>query len=304
MGLPVGEQNTDVEQNESEDEADKTEHGKVQNQEQEESEVEMDAEMEEDNDLQPQVGISSPSLSPLPSAELRNGNGPHESTETMQDVKITVDRGIASSLPALTQSVISAAKHATRVSRSFASKFPHSPESSWLRSPDRMKIMDTVLRSGGAGLSLIAFSVMVATNETRTGAGSTFKMTFTDFRAYNYLVALNLISFLYSSGQLYILGQSRRNNAFSSPFKQGLFVYICDQVLAYLLFSASSAAATASELSHHGLRNIWPPACSTWKLWLFCSKADGAVTMSFFSSFFVILSSLFSGYYLSTLLTE
>nr|P0DJI7.1 RecName: Full=CASP-like protein 3 [Osmunda lancea] len=162
-----------------------------------------------------------------------------------------------------------------------------------------MKIIAIAPRIGAAVLSLVAFSVMASTGERRSGAGSTFKVKFSDFQAYNYLIALNVILFVYSTVQLVMLVNSNHNSSFSSPFKWVLGVYICDQLLAFLLFSASSSAATASELSRHGLHNIWPPACATWKLWTFCSKAEAAVAMSFLSSFFIITSSILSGYHLS-----
>lgn len=167
-----------------------------------------------------------------------------------------------------------------------------------------MKNIGLALRFGSAIFSLIAFSVIISTNEKRVAAGSTFFVKFSDYQAYNYLAALNLLSFLYSSGQLVLLAQARNSSILSSPVKWGASVYLCDQMLAFLIISSSSSAATASELSRHGLRNIWPPACSTWKLSLFCSKADVAVGMSFISFLFMLLSSFSSGYHLSKLLAE
>lgn len=209
-----------------------------------------------------------------------------------EDVKITLNFAVNSTnIPSLMNS---ATKTGCLLS---ASSYYNSQSSS-------IKKLEVMLRFGSAVFSLIAFSVMVSTNEKRIAAGSTFYVKFSDFKAYNYLVALNLLSFLYSSGQLIMFAQSKSSSILSSPIKWGALVYICDQMLAFLLVSSSSSAATASELSRHGLHNIWPPACSTWKLWLFCIKADGAIVMSFFSSLFVLLSSFSSGYHLSQLLAE
>lgn len=166
-----------------------------------------------------------------------------------------------------------------------------------------MKNTELALRFGSAIFSLIAFSVIISTSEKRIAAGSTFYVKFSDYQAYNYLAALNLLSFLYSAGQLVLLAQAK-GNILSSPVKSGILLYLGDQILAFLMVSSSSSAATASELSRHGLHNIWPPACSTWQLSLFCCKADVAVSMSFVSFLLMLLSSFASGYHLSKVLAE
>ncbi|MCO5604175.1 hypothetical protein L7F22_058336 [Adiantum nelumboides] len=167
-----------------------------------------------------------------------------------------------------------------------------------------LKMIEAVLRSAAAVFSLIAFCVMSSTWERRVAAGSTFEVKFSDYQAYNFLVTLNVLTFAYSSAQVVVVLQSCSSSSsssssiFATPLRSAICKYFCDEVLAFCLFPASSSAATASEMSHYGLHNIWPPACSTWKLWLFCLKADVAVIISFFSSCFVILSSLISGFHL------
>ncbi|MCO5593890.1 hypothetical protein L7F22_047909 [Adiantum nelumboides] len=167
-----------------------------------------------------------------------------------------------------------------------------------------MKNLALMLRFGSAIFSLIAFSVIVSNKEKQMAAGSTFYVKFSDYQAYNYLTAINLLTFLYSSGQLILLPQGRTSRILSSPIKWGALLYLCDQMLAFLMISSSSSAATASALSRHGLHNIWPPACSTWQLSLFCSRADVAIAMSFVSCLFIFLSTFSSGYHLSNLLAE
>lgn len=248
------------------------------------------------------TGKADTEVSSLPPEELESGKiSPEIATTTGSggQLKLIVDRSFSSSVPALTHSLISAAKNAAFPSRSLSSPPFYGAEPWEIRKSGHMKLVQVVLRFASVVLSLITFSVMAAASEIRSGAGSTFKTTYSDFQAYNYLVAINVISCIYSSWQLILLVQSRTRYIFSSEFKWRLCVYICDQILAFLLFSASSSAATAAELSRHGLNNIWPPACSTWELWIFCSKADGAVVMSFISSFCVILTTIFSGYILS-----
>ncbi|KAH7435104.1 hypothetical protein KP509_06G049800 [Ceratopteris richardii] len=167
-----------------------------------------------------------------------------------------------------------------------------------------MMVIEVGLRIAGAILALVTFSVMCAASEWRRGAGSTFKMSFSDYQAYNYLVGVNIISFLYSCGRSFRTWQPEEDDFVISIRKEKTIVYACDQVLAFLLLSASTAAATAAQLSRHGLHNIWPPACETWSLWHFCTKADAAVVISFFSSLSVISSSIFSGYRISSSLPE
>ncbi|KAH7280831.1 hypothetical protein KP509_36G015900 [Ceratopteris richardii] len=155
----------------------------------------------------------------------------------------------------------------------------------------RMRKLAMLLRSGSAIFSLIAFSVIISTNEKRIAAGSTFYVKFSDYQAYN--------------GQLVLLKRGRTTTrVLSSPVKWGASLYLCDQILAFLMTSSSSSAATASELSWNGLHSIWPPACSTWGLSLFCSRADVAVAMGFVSCLFMFLITFSSGYHLSVLLAE
>lgn len=92
-----------------------------------------------------------------------------------------------------------------------------------------MKIVEVILRFGGAVMSLIAFTVMAATSETQTVVENTFKLKFNDFQAYSYLVAVNVISFIYSSWQLIVLGQSTKSS-FLPFLDPELCLYICDQV--------------------------------------------------------------------------
>ncbi|KAH7282313.1 hypothetical protein KP509_35G024700 [Ceratopteris richardii] len=172
----------------------------------------------------------------------------------------------------------------------FSRSFYYKPRS------DRIKNLTAFLRFGGALFSLIAFSVTVSTNEERIAGESTFYVKFSDYQAYNYVAAINLLTFLYSSGQLVLLARARTTRILSSPLKWSASVYACDQILAFLMVSSSSSAATASQLSRFGLRNIWPPACSTWRLSFFCLRADISVAMSFVSCFFMFLSTLSSGW--------
>ncbi|KAH7302436.1 hypothetical protein KP509_23G073100 [Ceratopteris richardii] len=220
---------------------------------------------------------------------------------TVSKEKLDLKPSLRTPFASIRHSVSAAAKHVSFKSDSISSRTSaaiYGEKPWWKRVSHQMKIIEAALRAGGAILALISFSVMCATSEWRQGAGSTFKMSFTDYQAYNYLVAINVISFVYSCFQSFAVWQSYEIGI-AGTARRKLTTHVCDQVLAFLLFSASTAAATAAQLSRHGLRNIWPPACATWSLWHFCSKADAAVAMSFFSSLFVISSAVYSGYHTS-----
>ncbi|KAH7292919.1 hypothetical protein KP509_28G003500 [Ceratopteris richardii] len=102
----------------------------------------------------------------------------------------------------------------------------------------QMKVMDALLRSAAAVCSLVAFCVMSSTREMRSGAGSTFEVKFSDFQAYSYLVAANVLAFVYSSAQVVMVLQSanRKSNqgsVFTSLVQSGVFKYLCDEVGIY-----------------------------------------------------------------------
>eukprot|EP00249_Psilotum_nudum_P006694 c19982_g1_i1 orf=464-1246(+) len=172
---------------------------------------------------------------------------------------------------------------------------------------DRRKIAEAILRIATAIFSLIAFLVMANNHQTGTELGTklTFHAKFSDFQAYSYLLGMNLLAFVYSTAQVFMWGLACKQGYIYSPtFNLALAVFICDKLMALLLFSASSSAATVSILSQKGVGSIWPSICTVWQVANFCSQAEGAVGMSFFSSFCIIASALFSGYNLVRLMTN
>ncbi|MCO5600893.1 hypothetical protein L7F22_055010 [Adiantum nelumboides] len=116
----------------------------------------------------------------------KTGIASNRSTATSE--KADVKPSLRTSIPSLAHSVASAAKHVSFKSSSLSSRSSSAIYGSkprwWKGSPHRMKIIEVGLRIGGAILALITFSVMCATSELRKGAGSTFKMSFTDYQAY------------------------------------------------------------------------------------------------------------------------
>lgn len=108
-------------------------------------------------------------------------------TTTVPIEKIDAKPSMRPSIPSITHSVISAAKHVSFKSQSLSSRSSsalYGSSSWWKGSAHQMKIVEVALRFGGAVLALITFAVMAATREKQQGAGSTFTMKFTDYQAY------------------------------------------------------------------------------------------------------------------------
>lgn len=154
-------------------------------------------------------------------------------------------------------------------------------------------------------LSLIAIVVMCSTRGSMRTDGVDFgTLKFNHFQAYRYLVAVNVIVFVYSTFQfiqlLYtvILGISFIPSIFISTWMTFGF----DQLFLYLLLSASTSAATVANMSYTGEMGI--QLCSRFDVGSFCSKADVAVTMSFFAVLAMLSSTILAIYRIAVLLRE
>ncbi|KAJ8485382.1 hypothetical protein OPV22_017867 [Ensete ventricosum] len=145
----------------------------------------------------------------------------------------------------------------------------------------RMTRAEAVLRMAAVLLCMISFSVM-ASDKTEGWAGDSFDR----YKEFRFLVAINVIGFVYSLFQVY--GKIHRVIAMkyiiASP-KRYYFELAMDQILAYLLMSASSAAASRNDawVSRFGRDD-------------FTDKASGAIVMSFLAFVVFALSSLLSAY--------
>ncbi|XP_071694078.1 CASP-like protein 4A3 [Rutidosis leptorrhynchoides] len=130
-------------------------------------------------------------------------------------------------------------------------------------------------------LSLIAFCVMV-TDKTQGWSGDSFDR----YKEYRYLVAVNVIAFIYATLQVtdltYHLVYEKHIVAFSLRI---LFNFLIDQILAYLLISSSSSAATRID--------DW---VLNWGKDDFTKRASASVVMSFLTFLSFAFSSLISGY--------
>lgn len=128
---------------------------------------------------------------------------------------------------------------------------------------------------------LIAFSVM-ASDKTQGWSGDSFDR----YREYRYLVAVNAIGFSYAAFQAidmtYHLIHGKHIIAY---YLRPHFDFAIDQILAYLLISASSSAATRV--------TDW---VSNWGKDDFTQMATASIGMSFLAFVAFALSSIISGY--------
>ncbi|KAL4634014.1 hypothetical protein ACB092_04G166300 [Castanea dentata] len=132
-------------------------------------------------------------------------------------------------------------------------------------------------------LCLISFSVMAA-DKTQGWSGDSFDR----YTEYRYCLSVNVIAFVYSGFQAYDLAYNMITG--KHVIRHHLrrhFTFFMDQVLAYLLISASSSAASRVD--------DWQ---SNWGKDEFTIMASASVGMAFLAFVAFAFSSLISGYYL------
>ncbi|XP_052183073.1 CASP-like protein 4A3 isoform X1 [Diospyros lotus] len=130
-------------------------------------------------------------------------------------------------------------------------------------------------------LCLISFSVMAA-DKTQGWSGDSFDR----YKEYRYCVAVNVIGFVYSGFQACDLAYNLiTGKSFIMHHLRYHFDFAMDQILAYLLISASSSAATRVD--------DW---VSNWGKDEFTEMASASVGMSFVAFVAFAISSLICGY--------
>ncbi|XP_022775305.1 CASP-like protein 4A3 [Durio zibethinus] len=134
-------------------------------------------------------------------------------------------------------------------------------------------------------LCLISFSVMAA-DKTQGWSGDSYDR----YKEYRYCLSVNVIGFVYAGFQAYDLAYYliTEKHVIHHYLRQP-FDFFMDQILAYLLISASSAAATRVD--------DWQ---SNWGKDEFTEMASASVAMAFLAFVAFAFSSLISGYELCT----
>ncbi|XP_058781784.1 CASP-like protein 4A3 [Vicia villosa] len=159
-----------------------------------------------------------------------------------------------------------------------------------LRSAPVSCTAEEVTRKAGLGfrlcemvVCLISFSVMAA-NKTQGWSGDSYDR----YKEYRYCLSMNVIGFAYSGLQACDLAfQLVTGKHMISHHLRYHFQFFLDQVVAYLLISASSSAATRVD--------DWQ---SNWGKDEFTEMATVSVGMSFLAFVAFAMSSLISGYIL------
>ncbi|KAK7330480.1 hypothetical protein VNO77_24675 [Canavalia gladiata] len=135
-------------------------------------------------------------------------------------------------------------------------------------------------------LCLISFSVMAA-DKTQGWSGDSFDR----YKEYRYCLSVNVIAFAYAAFQACDLAyQLVTGRQVIKHHLRYHFDFFMDQVLAYLLISAASSAATRVD--------DWQ---SNWGKDEFTEMASASVALAFLAFFAFAISSLISGYNLCTL---
>ncbi|CAN8285006.1 unnamed protein product [Cochlearia groenlandica] len=130
-------------------------------------------------------------------------------------------------------------------------------------------------------LSLISFSIM-ASDRTKGWSGDSFDR----YKEYRFCLSVNVVAFVYSAFQACDLAYHLiKEKHFISHHLRPLFEFIMDQVLAYLLLSASTAAVTRVD--------DW---VTNWGKDDFTEMASASIAMSFLAFLAFAFSSLISGY--------
>ncbi|RWR85590.1 CASP-like protein 4A3 [Cinnamomum micranthum f. kanehirae] len=141
-------------------------------------------------------------------------------------------------------------------------------------------------RVSGLVFCLISFSVMAA-DKTQGWAGDSYER----YKEYRYCISVTIIGFVYSGFQAYALTHHLMTvgkHLIPHPIHY-YFDFSLDQILAYLLMSSSSSAATRTD--------SW---VSNWGEDEFTKKATASVGMSFLAFIAFAFSALISGYNLCT----
>ncbi|XP_059303808.1 CASP-like protein 4A3 [Lycium ferocissimum] len=130
-------------------------------------------------------------------------------------------------------------------------------------------------------LCLISFSVMAA-DKTQGWSGDSFDR----YTEYRYCVAVNIIGFVYSGFQAFdLIYNLASRKHFLSHHTRYHFDFLMDQILAYLIMSASSSAATRAY--------DW---ISNWGKDEFTEMASASIGVSFLAFIAFAFSSHISGY--------
>ncbi|OIW06669.1 hypothetical protein TanjilG_04063 [Lupinus angustifolius] len=134
---------------------------------------------------------------------------------------------------------------------------------------------------------IISFAVLAADKEgIQIMQQYSLPNSFNRFNEFKYTLSVNAIGFVYSGLQIFGLVKYFITKKYTlNPLLRGYFNFAMDQIVTYLLMSASSSAAT--------LAYNWE---SIWGEYKFAIMANASVTFSYIAFVAFALTSLVSGY--------
>lgn len=162
--------------------------------------------------------------------------------------------------------------------------------------------VEVVMRLSVVLLLLLAF-ILIASDSKTTKIGYVLgqvTLKFTYFDAFQYLLSASMIACGFSVIQL--VPELYRMHTGEVLIPENIILYfnfICDQFLAYLLLSSTSAGMTASNLVRKGYDLVWLSLCSGTGFWSFCAQAAASVSMAFLAFLIMASLALLSGYRLA-----
>ncbi|XP_062167570.1 CASP-like protein 4B1 [Alnus glutinosa] len=162
----------------------------------------------------------------------------------------------------------------------------------WKRE-DFMKSGSLALTGLALLFSLLSFIVMAANNH---GDG----MDFNQYETYRYVLAIAILSTVYTGGKAF--RQALELWAGKRMFQQrtsALIGFFGDQIMAYLLISAASSAASLTNLLREAIDGIVGIDTDSSAV-AFVDTSSASITMAFLAFFALAMSAMISGYKLST----
>ncbi|TKY65745.1 CASP protein 4B1 [Spatholobus suberectus] len=151
----------------------------------------------------------------------------------------------------------------------------------WKRE-DLMKRGSLALRGIALLFSLISFVVMASNTHGDS-------RDFDKYEEYRYLLAVAILSSLYTGGQVFRQVQELSTaKQLLQPRMAAMIDFFGDQIIAYLLISSASSAVPITNRMREGADNI------------FTDSSSAAISMSIFAFLCLAASALISGYKLST----
>ncbi|KAL2649664.1 hypothetical protein R1flu_017792 [Riccia fluitans] len=156
-----------------------------------------------------------------------------------------------------------------------------------------VNVANVTVRAFAAVFTLISFAVIASNKDsfivTSSFSSAEITIHFNDLFYLSYLLTANVIAFAYAVATLGIFIYHTNSGRPVENFQHKIIIFALDQMLAYLLMSASTSAAT-------GIR-AQTAIINSSAVNNFESQAYAGVAMSFVAFFLFAAASLISGYY-------